>query len=182
MTLRTWSVLLGTLVAVLAASVLLWQHPAPDERAIALHTDGIGPLRLGHHYPAAIEAVRRVAADTLLAGPGCGDLDEVRYSGQLGELPVSVMAMADDGVLIEIELGLDSPLQADDEAACVALRDRVGEAFVARFGPFQARREVRKPVSREHIAQSGPVVLVARWFDTGRSCYISAHYGYRDDR
>jgi hypothetical protein len=181
MTLRTWSVLLGTLVALLAASVFLWQRPVPDTRLMALHTDGIGPLRLGRDYPEAVEAVRRTAAENMLAGPGCGELDEVRYSDRLGEFPVSVMAMADDGVLVEIELGLDSPLQADDEAACVALRDRFGEAFAARFGPFEEHQEIRKPVSREHVARSGPVVLVARWFDTGRSCYISAHYGYRDD-
>jgi hypothetical protein len=60
----------------------------------------------------------------------------------------------------------------------VALRDEFAAPFEAQFGAVDKRWEERKPVSREHLALTGPVVLVARWFPTGSSCYVSAHYGY----
>jgi hypothetical protein len=167
-----------TLVALLAASVFsLARTPeAPDPLAIT--PDGIGPLHLGRAYTEAADDALRLAPDNALAGLGCGGLDEVRYSGQLEGRPVSAMGMADQGALIEIELTLDAPLQAASEAACIALRDEFAAPFVARFGGVDKRWAERKPVSREHLAAIGPAVLVARWFPTGSSCYISAHYGY----
>ncbi len=179
MTLRTSRVHTGALVAVVAASVFVGACAQPDEPPFALLDDGIGPLVLARDYDDAVEAARRVAPESVLAGPGCGELDEVRYSGQMGEFPVSLMAMADNGVLVEVELGLDSPLTAADEATCIALRNRFAAPFVAHFGQPSAHWEVDKPVSREHLLRAGPVVVVARWFATGRSCYISAHYGYQ---
>ncbi|NHA14481.1 hypothetical protein [Thioalkalivibrio sp. XN279] len=167
-----------TLVALLAASVysLARTPDAPDPLAIS--AQGIGPLQIGRPYDEAAELAVRVAPDNALAGIGCGGLDEVRYSGQLQGRPVSAMGMADKGKLVEIELTLDAPLQARSEAACVALRDEFAAPFVARFGPVEKSWEERKPVSREHLAATGPVVLAARWFATGGSCYVSAHYGY----
>ncbi|HMA99148.1 MAG TPA: hypothetical protein VKO38_06830, partial [Wenzhouxiangella sp.] len=49
--------------------------------------------------------------------------------------------------------------------------------FIERFGPFVQTWEVSKPVSQELMARTGPVVVAARWFAMGGSCYISAHYG-----
>ncbi|NGX16503.1 hypothetical protein [Wenzhouxiangella sp. XN24] len=149
---------------------------------MAINADGIGPLALGADYATAVAAAQRAAPDSAFAGPGCGGLDEVRFSGVLGTLPVSAMGMAEDERLVEIELGLDAPLQAEDQAACLALRDRFAETFVARFGSATEHWEIRKPVSREFMARTGPVVLVARWFSTGRSCYVSAVYGADPER
>lgn len=139
---------------------------------------GIGPLLIGRPYQEAADLALRIAPDNALAGLGCGGLDEVRYSSRLDGRPVSAMAMADQGRLIEIELTLDAPLQASNETACVALRDAFAVPFVARFGPIEKRWKQRKPVSHEHLVATGPVVLVARWFSSGKSCYVSAHYGY----
>lgn len=179
MTLWTSRVPAVTLAAIVAASVFVGACARPDADPLTLHDDGIGPLVLARDYEDAVAAARRAAPESVLAGPGCGELDEVRYSGRMGEFPVSLMAMADGGVLVEVELGLDSPLTAPDEAACIALRDRFGAPFVARFGQPSAHWELDKPVSHEHLLRAGPVVVVARWFATGRSCYISAHYGYQ---
>lgn len=178
MTLRAFQVPAAALAAIMAAGVFIGACARPDAGPLALRDDGIGPLTLARGYDDAVEAVRRIAPDSMLAGPGCGELDEVRYAGRMGEFPVSLMAMADGGALVEIELGLDAPLTASDEAACLALRNHFAEPFVARFGPPSAHWEVDKPVSREHLLRTGPVVVVARWFATGRSCYISAHYGF----
>jgi hypothetical protein len=179
MTLRTWLVLLGMLAAAVAASVLARQQPglpdpAPD--ALALLDEGIGPLRLGADYAAATDAARLAAPDTIMAGEGCSGRDEITYSGTLGGLPVTVMAMADDGVINEVEMTLDHPRQAANEAACLAQRDHLGEHFMVRFGAGGEHWVVKKPVSSEHMLQVGPVVLAARWFSTGRSCYITASY------
>lgn len=179
MTLRGSRVPAGALAAVMAASVFIGACAQPDAGPLVLRDDGIGPLTLGRNYEDAVEAARRVAPDSILAGPGCGELDEVRYTGRMGEFPVSLMAMADDGGLVEIELGLDAPLTAPDEAACIALRNRFAEPFVDRFGQPTAHWALDKPVSREHMVRTGPVVVVARWFATGRSCYVSAHYASR---
>lgn len=168
----------GTLVAVVAASVFAGACARPGEGPFAIHDDGIGPLLIGRDYDDAVNAARAAAPESVLAGPGCGGLDEVRYQGRVGEFPVSLMAMAEDAVLVEIELGLDNPLTAPDETECTALRDRFAAPFVARFGQPSRHWEIDKPVSREHLLGAGPVVVVARWFPTGRSCYISAHYGY----
>lgn len=178
MRLRIVATLGMTLAALLAASVFSMARTPDRADPLSISADGIGPLVLGRAYADAAAAARGVAPDSAIAGIGCGGLDEVRYSGTLDGHPVSAMAMADRGSLIEIELGLDTPTRADSEAACVALRDEFSAPFVARFGALGAHREERKPVSREHIARTGPVVLVARWFPTGGSCYVTAHYGH----
>lgn len=182
MTRRRQQVLIGALVAVLAAGALLGRSLQSDAGAMAIRDDGIGPLMLGGDYAAAVAAAQRLAPRSALAGLGCGGLDEVRFSGTLDELPVSAMGMATDDRLVEIELGLDAPLQAADQEACLALRDRFAASFVARFGVTTEQWEIRKPVSREFMARTGPVVLVARWFPTGRSCYVSAVYGATPER
>ena len=143
---------------------------------LELKFDGVGPLQLGRDYEATAQAALKAARDTAFAGIGCNGLDEVRYSGQFAGFPVSAMGMADRGLIIEVELSLDSPIQASDEAACLALRERFAEPFMERFGPPTERWDERKPVSREHMARTGPVMLVARWFPTGGSCYVSALY------
>ena len=180
MTLRTALVLTGTLAAVLAASVFFVARSPERDDPMMLHTDGIGPLRLGRDYQESAAAAARIAPDTAFAGLGCGGLDEIRYSGHLADLPVTVMAMAADGLLVEIESSVDAPLQTADEAACLALRDQFATVFVARSGTPAATWTVAKPVSREHMLRSGPVVIVARWFRTGGSCYVSAHYGVNE--
>jgi hypothetical protein len=180
MTFRSGLALLGTLVVLVAAGVFLMQRPAPAPDPLALHADGIGPLRLGRPYEEAAAAARAAAHDTAFAGTGCFGLKEIRYSGRLGAFPVTVMGMADESGerLQTVELSLDSPLQAPGEEACIGLRDRLAEPFVARFGNVTDSWDVRKPVSREHLARIGPVVMEARWFPTGGSCYVTAHYAY----
>ena len=169
---------LATLAILGVASVVLSGCGRPAEDPWLIGTEGIGPLQLGRDYAAAVTAARNAAPDTAFAGLGCNGLDEVRYSGMLGQLPVSAMGMADQGRLVEIEVTLDAPVQAPTEAACVALRDEFARPFIDRFGPISQAWEERKPLSREHLASTGPVLLVARWFSTGNSCYVSAHYGY----
>ncbi len=166
-----------TLAVVLAASVLCLAGCRPAENPMAQHEDGVGPLRLGMPYDEVVAAVRRAAPDSVLAGPGCGNRDEVTYTGLLGEFPVTAMGMADDGLLTEVEINLDTPRQAPDEQSCLALRARFEEIFVARFGAPGAEWSERKPVSVEHRISVGPAVVVARWFPTGGSCYVSAVYG-----
>jgi hypothetical protein len=166
-----------TLAVILAASVCFLAGCRPAEEPTTLHGDGIGPLRLRMPYPAAVDATRRAAPDSVLAGPGCGDRDEVSFAGSFHGLPVTVMGMADDGILTEVEITLDQPRQASHEAACLELRSRLADVFIARFGTPGAAWEERKPVSVEHNIRIGPAVVVARWFPTGGSCYVSARYG-----
>lgn len=176
MSFRNWLILAGALVAALATSALLHARHDDLPEPLALQADGIGPLRLGLGYDFATDAARRVAPDTVMAGIGCGGRDEITYSGTFAGLPVTAMAMADDGIVNEVELSLDWPRQAEHESACLAERDQLAKHFVARFGPEGERWTIPKPVSSEHMVQVGPVVLVARWFSTGRSCYVSAVY------
>jgi hypothetical protein len=176
MTLRAWLVLIGTLAVALAASVLFFGRPGTPEDPLAIEVDGIGPLRLGANYEVSTIAARRAAPETAMAGAGCTGRDEITFSGRLGDLPVTVMAMADDGVITEIEMTLDAPRAAENEAACIAVRGRLAEYFVAQLGPPGGDRMIRKPVSSEHLLEVGPAILGARWFATGRSCYITASY------
>jgi hypothetical protein len=161
----------------MAAGVCFLAGCRPAEDPMTLHSDGVGPLRLGMPYPAAVEATRRAAPDSVMAGPGCGERDEVSFAGSLAGLPVTIMAMADDGILAEVEITLEEPRRASDEAACIELRSRLADVFVARFGPPGAAWEERKPVSVEHRIRIGPAVVVTRWFPTGGSCYVSATFG-----
>jgi hypothetical protein len=166
----------GVLAALLAASTLVSAPGGGAPDALALGAEGIGPLELGQDYFDAVAATRRAAPQTAFAGLGCNGLDEIRYSGEFAALPVSVMGMARDGMLAEIELTVDAPVQTADESACLALRDHLAVPFLERFGPAGIARIDEKPVSREHILPVGPVALVARWFASGRSCYVSAVY------
>ncbi|MFW5815624.1 MAG: hypothetical protein ACOCVP_02090 [Wenzhouxiangella sp.] len=172
--------LLGMLVAATAASAWLLQGGAAGEAPTALSDRGIGPLLLNRDFDRAERRAFRAAPETAFSGLGCAGLDEIRYDGRLHGHPVGVMAMADQGRIREVEAMLYSPSQTEDRASCVALRDAFAEPFVARFGPFEKTWEIRKPVSEELLARTGPVVLAARWFAMGRSCYVSAHYGVLD--
>ena len=178
MTPRTLRVLGGALVAVIAAGALLFQGDRV-QAPLALERDGVGPLRLGLDYEAAVVSARRTAPQTAFAGLGCNGFDEVRYSVEFVGLPVSVMGMSREGKLAEVEITVDAPLRTADEDACVALRDQLAAPFLARFGPAKESWIEEKPVSREHLLRIGPVLLAARWFSTGRSCYVSALYGNR---
>lgn len=177
---RPGLVITGLLAAVAAAGTpLLARHLAPDD-PMALSDDGIGPLRVGDDFARAERLAFRVAPETAFSGIGCAGLDEIRFDGRLGTHPVGVMAMADQGRIQEVEATLYSPVQMDGKDECRALRDRFAEPFIHRFGPFEDRWEISKPVSTELLARTGPVTVRARWFAAGGSCYVSAHYGMDD--
>jgi hypothetical protein len=174
---RIWLGIIAVLVALLATGAVVMGGNKQAGEPLAIAPDGIGPLRMGRDFDDAVLSARRIAPETAFAGLGCNGLDEVRYSGELAELPVSVMGMARNGRIAEVELSLDAPLQASDEAACIALRDQFAAPFFDRFGTAQESWTDRKPVSHEHMMRVGPAILVARWFPTGRTCYVSALYG-----
>lgn len=170
-------VMLGLLAVVSAAGAPFLARQLEPEDPMALSEAGIGPLRVGDDFNRAERLAFRVAPDTAFSGIGCAGLDEIRYDGRLGSHPVGIMAMADQGRIQEIEATLYSPVQVENIEACRALRDQFAEPFIERFGPFESHWEISKPVSRELLARTGPVTLLARWFATGGSCYVSAHYG-----
>lgn len=147
------------------------EHPG------ALHADGIGPLIIDRDFNEARQAAFRAAPDSAFAGVGCAGLDEIRYDTELGGRAVGVMAMAGEGQIREVEATLYSPSVADSREACLALRDEFAQPFIQRFGPIERSWQVNKPVSQELLARTGPVVVAARWFSMGNSCYVSAHYG-----
>lgn len=177
---RALLALFGMLVAATAAGTWLLKSGPAVEEPLALSEQGIGPLLLGRGFEQAQRGVFQTAPETAFSGIGCAGLDELRYDGWLGEHPVGVMAMADQGRIREVEATLYSPATAEDKQACVALRDRFAAPFVERFGPYSSRWQASKPVSEEMLARTGPVVIVARWFAMGGSCYVSAHYGVLD--
>ncbi|MFP4207344.1 MAG: hypothetical protein ACLFSC_01720 [Wenzhouxiangella sp.] len=170
----------GLLAAVGAAGSLVLQSVRSAEAPLALSERGIGPLLVDRDFRRAERAAFRSAPETAFSGVGCAGLDEIRYDGRLEGRPVAVMAMADEGRIREVEAMLYSPAEADDRDACIALRDDFAQPFLARFGPYETHWEVNKPVSQEMLAKTGPVILAARWFAMGRSCYVSAHYGVED--
>ena len=172
---------IGALAALAAASVPFLNQRAGLSDPVALSEDGIGPLRLGAEFATAERRTFRVAPETAFSGIGCAGLDEIRYDGKLGPHPVGIMAMANQGRIQEIEATLYSPVQVNSKSACQALRDQFAEPFIDRFGEYEQTWEVRKPVSRELLAQTGPVILQARWFPAGGSCYVSAHFGVAND-
>lgn len=170
-------VVTGLLAAALAASVLLLPGTRSDLGPDTLADDGIGPLRLSADFSQAERLAFGLAPDSAFSGLGCSGQDEIRYDTQLGDWPVAVMAMGSDDRILEIEATLHTPTQAGSEQHCLELRDRFAEVFSQRFGPLQDTWRIEKPVSRELLARTGPVVVMARWFPTGRSCYVSAHFG-----
>lgn len=172
---RYWLLMLALLVALAAGSALLIPRLAPDD-PMALSADGIGPLRLGEAFTRAEKASFRLMPDSAFSGIGCAGLEEIRYDGFLGQHPVGVMAMAEGNRIVEVEANLHEPMQADSLDACRALRDDFARPFIRRFGDFEKQWELPKPVSRELLATTGPVTLRARWFATGGSCYVSAHF------
>lgn len=172
--------LFGMLVAATAASSWLLQSGPANEAPLALSDRGIGPLLVDRDFDQAERRAFRAAPETAFSGLGCAGLDEIRYDGWLDDHRVGVMAMADEGRIREVEATLYSPSQTDNRQACVALRDAFAQPFLERFGPFEQTWEISKPVSEELLARTGPVVLAARWFAMGRSCYVSAHYGVLD--
>jgi hypothetical protein len=173
---RTGLVLLVTLAVLMAAGVFFHQRYGAAPDPFALEIDGIGPLRLGTDYEVAELAARDMAPGAVLAGAGCGGRDEISYSGKLAGLPVTVMGMADEGVITEVELTLDNVRRAENEMACLNEREPLRRLFAERFESEEESWVVRKPVSSEHMVRVGPAVVVARWFSTGRSCYVSAVY------
>lgn len=167
----------GLLAVATAAGALALGSYLRDEPPVALHEGGIGPLIIDRDFEKARQAAFRAAPDTAFSGIGCAGLDEIRYDGELDGRPIGVMAMAENGQIREVEAMLYSPSVTQDRDACLALRNAFAQPFIERFGPFQQSWQVNKPVSQELLARTGPVVINARWFDMGRSCYVSAHYG-----
>jgi hypothetical protein len=164
------------LAVVMAASAFLHARPATGPDPWAISDDGVGPLRLGRDYDEAVALARIASPRSAFTGEGCDGRDEISYSGMLDGLPVTVMAMADAGRISEVEVTLDSPRQAPDEAACLATREMLTEVFGTRFGARGDEWLVEKPLSREYSVRVAPVVVAARWFDTGGSCYVSAAF------
>lgn len=174
---RGWLVFgLSAGLAAAAAGLLLWTAQAEPLEALSLSEDGIGPLRLGQDFEHAQRLAFRVAPDSAYSGIGCSGLDEIRYDGQLGVHPVGVMAMASAGKIQQVEVTLYKPSQARSQDECLALREHFAAPFIEFFGPYEASWQLAKPVSRELLARTGPVTIMARWFAAGGSCYVSAHY------
>lgn len=167
---------ISLLAAATAAGSFWWQSGEKDIEATTLAEDGIGPLRLGKDFQQAERLAFRLAPQTAFSGPGCSGMDEIRFETQLGGFTVDIMGMADGGRIQDVEATLIEPARADHLEACLALRDRFGQVFVERFGEYTETWQRSKPVSQEHLARTGPVVLMARWFRAGGSCYVSAHF------
>lgn len=166
-------------VALLVPGLLiagLWGGAATATAAADLRDDGIGPLRLGARFDRAETAALRLGPDAFYAGPGCSGLREIRYDIQFADAPVGVMAMGEGEIIQQVEATLHAPTRAAGLEACLALRDGFAEPLVQRFGSFDQQWQMAKPVSTEFLARTGPVVVVARWFDTGGSCYVSARF------
>lgn len=144
---------------------------------MALQDDGVGPIRLGRDFDDAERLAFRVARDSAFSGIGCNGLAEIRYHGTLGGHAVDVMAMTGSNHIETVEITLQQPTSTHSHDDCLLLRDRFAEPFLARFGAFDANWQVNKPVSKETLARTGPVLIEARWFHSGKDCYISARYG-----
>ncbi len=155
-------------------------HPSGNPwggAAAVLTADGIGPLRVGASLERAERLAARLAPAGFYSGPGCAGLEEIRYDIRLGDAPVGVMAMASDGWISEVEVSLHTPTRADTQGACVSLRDDFAQPFLGQFGPYVDQWQIDNPVSTELVARTGPVMLAARWFATGQTCYVSARFG-----
>jgi hypothetical protein len=168
---------MGLLAVATTAGALAVGSYLQEESPETLHEGGIGPLVVDRDFEKARQAVFRAAPDTAFSGVGCAGLDEIRYDVELGRHAVGVMAMAENGQIREVEATLYNPSVTEDREACLALRNQFAQTFVQRFGPIEQTWQVNKPVSQELLARTGPVVINARWFSMGRSCYVSAHYG-----
>ena len=144
---------------------------------MALHEDGVGPMRLGRDFDEVEHLAFRTAGESAFSGIGCNGLAEIRYHGTLGGQAVGVMAMTGSNHIETVEIALQQPTAARSHDDCLMLRDRFAEPFLARYGAFDATWQVNKPVSRETLARTGPVLIEARWFHSGTDCYVSARYG-----
>lgn len=173
---------LGVIAAGALANLPMPRDPAFDtvRYESRIHERGIDTLVLGSAYADAVALTRRAISDPVLDGPGCDGRDQISYKTTLADLPVSIMAMADEGYLHEIEAWLSTPRRADDEAACVTLRDRFARPFLglgdsSREHPLVMPTLIR-PISREHRVEVGPVVLYAQWFPSDGTCYVGARF------
>lgn len=164
------------LAAVSAAGDFWWEAESINIGPTTLAEDGIGPFRLGQDFQQAERLTFQLTPETAFSGLGCSGMDEIRYDARLGEHPVSIMAMADSGQILEIEAILTDPDRAENLQACLALRDHFAKAFIEKFGDYESRWQLNKPVSQEHFAKTGPVLIKARWFQAGGDCDVSAIY------
>ena len=169
------------LLSACALAMALAQRQLHEESVdpMALHASGVGPLLLGGSFLDAERSAFRLAAESAFSGTGCGGLAEIRYDGWLGEHFVGVMAMTGDDRIASVEISLHETRRARNLDECLLLRDGFAAPFLDRFGAFDSRWQVIKPVAREAVARTGPVVITARWFDTGGDCQVSARYGER---
>ncbi len=167
----------GLLLLACGPLLLQPQTAGAAQDPLALGHDGVGPLTLGLRLEQAERLAMEAAPESVFSGIGCGGLNEIRYQGRIAELDVDVMAMGAQAHIDAVEVLLHHPHPVESRGACLVLRDRFAEAFTQRFGPLQSGRQVTRPVSQEIYAATGPVVIVARWFETGGSCYVSARYG-----
>ncbi|MCC5888472.1 MAG: hypothetical protein JJT88_18705 [Gammaproteobacteria bacterium] len=168
---------LGVVVfsACVIATAALQGQSAID--VMALEDDGVGPMRLGRDFDEAERLAFRLARESAFSGMGCAGFAEIRYLGTLGEHPVAVMAMTGSDRIEAVEITLQQPTAAHTHEDCLRLRDRFAEPFLDRYGTFDASWQVNKPVSKETLARTGPVLIEARWFHSGSDCYISARFG-----
>ncbi len=155
------------------------QVPEVPLAPMALQDQGVGPFLLGGDFLEAERSAFRVAAESAFSGIGCGGFAEIRYDGWLGEHFVGVMAMSGDDRIESVEITLHETPRARNQEDCLRLRDGFAEPFLSRFGAFASSWQVTRPLSRETLARTGPVLITARWFDTGGDCYVSARYGVR---
>lgn len=170
--------LTGLLAAALAAGAwMLVRDEGMDFGPATLSADGMGPLRLSLDFSEAERLAFRMAPDSAFSGLGCSGQDEIRYDTQLGDWPISVMGMGGENRIREVEINLLTPTRSASERDCLDLRDRFARPFTEAFGAYAESWQIDKPVSREMLARTGAATVVARWFPTGGSCYISAHFG-----
>lgn len=167
------------LACALSAGFLHKQVPEVSVAPMALRDDGVGPLLLGRDFLEAERLAFKVAAESAFSGIGCGGFAEIRYDGWVGEHFVAVMAMTGGDRIESVEVTLHETSRARSQEDCLRLRDGFAAPFLSRFGAFDSSWQVTKPVSRETLARTGPVLITARWFDAGNDCYVSAHYGGR---
>lgn len=170
------------LTGAMALALLKGLPPAGSSvNPMGLTDTGIGPLTLGRDFREAESAAFQVAAESAFSGVGCGGSSEIRYDGWLGERFVGVMAMSSRDRIESVEITPHATARVGSQDECRKFRDGFAEPFLSRFGPFDSSWQVIKPVSQETLARTGPVVITARWFESGGDCYVGARFGDRLD-